>query len=245
MTTPSSNNLTLSELTLAERLVSVHQCVETIVNKSNRKLTPVKLLAVSKTFPSSDIELAYQTGQREFGENYVQEVQEKTETLAQLTDIVWHFIGPLQSNKTKYIAEKCHWLHTLERLKIAQRLNTQRPASMPTLQVLIQVNISEDENKSGILLDEVNDFAQQLQNLEQLELRGLMAIPAKGLSELELSKQYQSLKNKQLELQKTYAQCDQLSIGMSGDMEIAIESGATIVRIGTAIFGKRELKRQS
>ena len=228
--------------TLAERLINVRENIRQVAAQSNRNLTPVKLLAVSKTFAPSDIEIAYRLAQRAFGENYVQEFADKVQQLAHLTDIEWHFIGPLQANKSKIIAQHAHWLHTLDRLKIAQRLNEQRPSELAPLNVLIQVNISNDPAKSGIPLSDVAEFAQQLHSFERLQLRGLMAIPAVDLSESELTTQYQQLAAELAVLQSHYPHCTELSIGMSNDMHIAIAQGATIVRIGTAIFGKRDKK---
>ncbi len=198
----------------------------------------VTLLAVSKTVSAADIRAVADAGCRQFAENYVQEALTKIAALHDLP-LIWHFIGPLQSNKTQDIATHFDWVHSVDRLKIAQRLNAQRPEHCAPLQICIQVNISEDPQKSGVLLSEVEDFAKTLTGFERLQLRGLMAIPAVGLSEPALRTQYGALKAKQEYLQLRFPQCDTLSMGMSDDMETAIACGATMVRVGTAIFGKR------
>ena len=204
-----------------------------------RSGSEVKLLAVSKRHSTEKIREAYEAGQKAFGENYVQELLDKNKQLDDL-DIEWHFIGPLQSNKTKKIAEVASWVHTIDRFKIAQRLNDQRPDHLDPLSVCLQVNISGEESKSGVSDEQLLSLAQEIKKLPKLKLRGLMAIPA---PENDFAKQreifarvaaiQQSLNNKGLEL-------DTLSMGMSNDMEAAIAEGATIVRIGTAIFGARE-----
>ena len=201
--------------------------------------TAIKLLAVSKKHPSIAINEAYQAGQRAFGENYVQELLDKAKQLSKL-DIEWHFIGPLQSNKTKKIAEVAHWVHTIDRVKIAQRLNDQRPDGLPPLNICLQVNISNEESKSGVLPENLEALALDVSKLPKLKLRGLMAIPA---PEKEFNKQriifskIRSLKDK---LNQQGFQLDTLSMGMTNDMEAAVAEGATIVRIGTAIFGVRD-----
>lgn len=204
-----------------------------------RSTTNLHLLAVSKKHPAEAIKKAYDFGQRAFGENYVQELLDKAEQLKKL-DIEWHFIGPLQSNKTKHIAEVADWVHTIDRLKIAKRLNDQRPLSLSPLSVCIQVNISGESTKSGLVPNEVESLAKEISQLPRLKLRGLMVIPA---PEKDIEKQRQvfaQIKQLQNDLNKKGCHLDTLSMGMTGDMEAAIAEGATIVRIGTAIFGARD-----
>lgn len=205
---------------------------------SQRSPDSVTLLAVSKTQSAEKVQQMYDLGLLQFGENYANEAQEKLPLLPK--DIIWHFIGPVQSNKTRFIAESFAWLHSLDRLKIAKRLNEQRPENLPALQCLIQVNISEDGNKSGIKADEVATFAQELQQFSRLQLRGLMAIPAANQSEQALQNDFSHMQQLLAELQKNYPQADTLSMGMSADLEQAIAHGSTMVRIGTDLFGARQ-----
>ncbi|MFT6897159.1 MAG: pyridoxal phosphate enzyme (YggS family) [Paraglaciecola sp.] len=224
--------------TIAERLKIALETIRRTVSEANRPVNSVKLLAVSKTKPVSDIRQAYGAGHRLFGENYVQEGIEKIQQLADLADIEWHFIGPLQSNKTRLVAENFAWVQSIDRLKIAQRLNQQRDPHK-TLNVCIQVNIDQETNKAGVLAQDVELLAKAISTLENLTLRGLMAIPQASQSH---SKQQQSFSRMQLlftQLQTKYPQVDTLSMGMSNDMQLAIESGSTMVRVGTAIFGTR------
>lgn len=199
-----------------------------------------QLVAVSKTKPVAAIEQAYQAGQRQFGENYPQELAEKVAALSQHTDITWHFIGPLQSNKTKLIAENAHWLHSLDRLKIASRLSEQRPAHLPPLNVLLQVNISAEQSKAGVAPDEVNELARQVNTLPGLTLKGLMAIPAPGHSEAAFA----AMQQLSLSLQQQYPHATELSMGMSDDWALALRYGATMIRLGTAIFGARDYHKE-
>jgi hypothetical protein len=211
-------------------------CLE--AEKNSRKPTEVILLAVSKTRPAEQIRVAYQTGQRFFGENYLQEALEK---IAQLQDIAieWHFIGPIQSNKTRYISENFHWAQTIDRLKIAQRLNEQRPSNLPMLNVCIQVNISGEENKSGVNPSQLIELAKKVTTLPRLSLRGLMAIP-EATDDKELQRQrFAQLRELYLQVQAVAPTIDTISMGMSGDMEQAISEGSTMVRIGSDIFGTR------
>jgi len=215
--------------------------VKTISKRCGRDQDEVMLLAVSKMFPADDIKKLAAIGCHQFAESYVQEACEKVDALSDL-NITWHFIGPVQSNKTKDIATRFQWLHSLDRLKIARRLEEQRPDSLAPLNLCIQVNISEDPNKSGILLSEVDAFAAELETFSKLTLRGLMAVPALGLEVGELNSQFRQLSDKQQQLAKKYPQCDTLSLGMSADMKEAIEAGSTMVRVGSAIFGQRQKK---
>ena len=224
--------------TIAERLKSVQTTVEKSTLDTHRLSNSVKLLAVSKTKPVSDIVQAYEAGQRLFGENYVQEGVEKIQELQTLDDIEWHFIGPLQSNKTRLVAEHFDWVQTIDRLKIAQRLNDQTSAHK-ALNVCIQVNIDSDENKAGISTGEINNFAQAITNLPNLTLRGLMTIPKANQSQAEQIASFARMSELFDELKKQYSAVDTLSMGMSGDMQNAINNGSTMVRVGSSIFGYR------
>jgi pyridoxal phosphate enzyme (YggS family) len=195
----------------------------------------VRLLAVSKTKPISDIQALYQAGQREFGENYVQELVTKATALAHL-DLCWHFIGALQSNKTKLVAAHAHWLLSLDNLKIMRRLNQQRPMQMPPLQVCLQINIDAEPQKAGIAADELLPFADEVSRQPQLQLRGIMALPNPAL---DTQRSFERMHQLFQQLQIHYPQCDTLSIGMSRDLQAAIACGSTLVRIGTALFGAR------
>ena len=203
------------------------------------KLTP-QLLAVSKTKPVSAVVAAYQAGQRQFAENYPQELAEKAAQLSSYPDIVWHFIGPLQSNKTRLVAETAHWVHSIDRLKIAERLAAQRPAALGPLKVLLQVNISNEPSKAGIAAADMLQLAADVSNLPQLQLKGLMAIPAPGMSEPAFAAMAQLSKT----LQQHYPQADELSMGMSDDWPLALRYGATMIRLGTAIFGARDYNKE-
>lgn len=203
----------------------------------------VTLLAVSKTKPFADILKAYHAGQRQFGENYVQEGVEKIQLAQQqnLNDITWHLIGPLQSNKTRIVAEHFDWVQTIDRVKIAERLSQQRPDHLQPLQVLIQINISDENSKSGITPQQMEELAQQIINLPKLQLRGLMAIPAPTEDINQQTAVFNQMKALLQQLQQRFPQqkLDTLSMGMSDDMQTAIACGSTMIRIGTAIFGKR------
>lgn len=233
--------------TIADRLKLAQCRIAQAEQEHHRPAQSVNLLAVSKTKPLSDIIQAYQAGQRCFGENYVQEGQQKIIDLAQdYPDIEWHFIGPLQSNKTRIIAEHFHWLHTLGREKIAQRLHQQRPTDKPPLNVCIQVNISGEDSKAGVTLAEVPALANIIHSLPKLKLRGIMAIPSQQANfdnaeqaQAQLSKEFSQLKACFDTLKQTYPQLDTLSMGMSDDLSLAIAHGSTLVRIGSAIFGAR------
>lgn len=226
--------------TIKQNLVNVRSHIDTVAQKCGRSSEEITLLAVSKTKPASDIEKAIACGQTEFGENYVQEGVDKINYFSDNNTLVWHFIGPLQSNKTRLVAEHFDWCHTIDRLKIAQRLSDQRPASLPPLNVLIQINISDENSKSGINLTELDGLATQISILSGIKLRGLMAIPA---PESHYDKQVEVLEKMHLafkQLQSQYPNIDTLSMGMTNDMEAAIACGSTLVRIGTAIFGARD-----
>ncbi len=220
---------------IKNNLSHVQQQIQLACNKANRDHHSVNLLAVSKTKPCVAIEEAYLAGQRAFGENYLQESVEKIAQLAHLSEASWHFIGPIQSNKTKLIAENFSWVHTIDRAKIAIRLNEHRSDQDTPLNVCLQVNISSEDSKSGVSKDEVLALAQIINDCKNLTLRGLMAIPEKQAPQ----STYEEM-NALCDLLKAhYPSVDTLSMGMSNDLEVAIKSGATIVRIGSAIFGAR------
>ena len=204
----------------------------------HRQSSGICLLAVSKRKPTEDIREAYRCGQRDFGENYLQEAQQKIQDLADL-DICWHFIGAIQSNKTRVIAEHFDWVHCVDRLKIAQRLSEQRSDSLPPLNICIQVNVDLEESKAGILLEEVPELSRQINKLPNIRLRGLMAIPAPAANIDEQRKSLAKLRQALEQMQLDGLGCDTLSMGMSHDIEAAIAEGSTLVRIGTAIFGER------
>ncbi|EKO3905782.1 YggS family pyridoxal phosphate-dependent enzyme [Vibrio fluvialis] len=231
---------------IQQNLEHITSQIENAQQKCGRPRSSVQLLAVSKTKPVEAILEAAQAGQRAFGENYVQEGCDKVQFFAEHhpeLDLEWHFIGPLQSNKTRQIAEHFDWMHTIDRAKIAQRLNEQRPAHLPPLQVLIQVNTSGEASKSGISENDLFTLAELISGLPNLTLRGLMSIPENVPdypSQLAAFRQLAALKDR---LAEKYDGIDTLSMGMSGDMEAAIEAGSTIVRIGTAIFGQRDYNR--
>ncbi len=198
----------------------------------------VRLLAVSKTKPPEAVAAAFRAGQRDFGENHLQDAQTKLDALADLP-IVWHFIGPIQSNKTRHIAEQFAWTHSLDRLKIARRLNDQRPPDLPPLNVCIQVNISGEASKSGVLPEELAQLASTVAALPRLELRGLMAIPRPEPDRAAQRAPFRRLREALKGQNDQGFKLDTLSMGMTDDIEAAIAEGATIVRVGTAVFGAR------
>jgi pyridoxal phosphate enzyme (YggS family) len=228
--------------TIAHKLQAVDATIHAACKTAGRDRASVQLLAVSKTFPADAVLEAVAAGQLAFGENYLQEALDKIAAVtAALPDgqVEWHFIGPIQSNKTRPIAAGFAWVHTVERLKIAQRLSEQRPAGMAPLNVCIQVNISGEASKSGAAPGEVPDLARQVALLPNLKLRGLMAIPE---PETDVAKQraaFARLRALADGLRADGLALDTLSMGMSADMEAAIAEGATIVRVGSAIFGSR------
>lgn len=227
----------MTEVALGLR--AVRDRIHAAERKSARKPGSVCLIAVSKTKSVGAVRAAAAVGQRDFGENYVQEVCEKAGALAGL-GLVWHFIGPLQSNKTRQVAQWCDWVHSIDRLKIAQRLSEQRdPQAMP-LNVCIQVNVSGEASKSGVAPTEVRALALAIAELPRLQLRGLMCIPEPDADEAVLRGRFQLLARQLTELNTDLGLAmDSLSMGMSDDLELAIAEGASMVRIGTAIFGAR------
>lgn len=223
---------------VADGLAKVQERIVHAAQTNNRPVDDVLLVAVSKKHPAQAIETAYENGQRHFGENYLQEALDKIELLP-LPGLVWHFIGPVQSNKTRAIAENFQWVHTIDRLKVAQRLSDQRPDGLPPINVCIQINIDDEESKSGIDQQGIESLALAIDNMPNIALRGLMAIPRKTDTDHGAFIQMRTLFN-QLKNTHKFAHFDTLSMGMSGDLEIAVSNGSTIVRIGTDIFGARE-----
>jgi len=223
----------------AQLLKNVQQLIQSAATAAGRSADDIRLIAVSKTKPACDIEQVYRAGQREFGENYLQEAIDKVQQLQQFNDIKWHFIGAIQSNKTRPIAEHFDWVHSVDRIKIARRLAEQRPASNKPLNICLQVNVSNEANKSGIRLDEVEALAAEVKQLEHIRLRGLMAIPLNTTDPEQQRFYFRQLKNCLDQLNHQGYELDTLSMGMSNDMDIAIAEGATMIRIGTAIFGAR------
>lgn len=226
---------------ITERWRSVREKVDTVAKQYGRSPENVRVLAVSKTFPATAVVEAWQAGAREFGENYVQEGVEKIQSLSDLA-ATWHFIGPLQANKTRPVAAHFDWVHTIDRLKIAQRLNDQRPQDLPPLKVCVQVNISADPDKAGVGEDEILGLAEAIQALPRLELRGLMTIPALDLDTDTLAQQFQRMQTWLDRLKALYPAVDTLSMGMSDDLALAVQHGSTCVRIGRGIFGHRAAK---
>jgi hypothetical protein len=212
-------------------------------SQSQRASGSVSLLAVSKTWPADKLAELARAGQVDFGENYLQEALEKIATLSNY-DLCWHFIGPIQSNKTKDIAHSFDWVHSVDREKIASRLNAQRPDDFPPLNVCIQVNIDNEDSKSGVTAEDLFALAKVVDDAPKLSLRGLMVIPAKQIEHEAQLQSFARAKQLYQQLQKSYASVDTLSMGMSSDMLAAIEQGSTMVRIGTALFGERNYKKQ-
>ncbi|GHD65582.1 YggS family pyridoxal phosphate-dependent enzyme [Jeongeupia chitinilytica] len=225
--------------TMFEAWQDVLRRIDEAVVSIQRPRDSVRLLAVSKTFPAESVRALYGHGQHAFGENYVQEFIAKREALADLDGIEWHFIGPLQSNKTRSVAEGADWVHAIDRLKIAERLSAQRPDACGELNVCLQVNVSGETSKSGVAPDGVAALAAEVAALPRLKLRGLMCIPEPTDDKRKLSSQFALLRKLQQGLNDLGYQLDTLSMGMSADLDIAIAEGATLVRIGTAIFGQR------
>ncbi len=228
----------LTMTALENNITTLKLRIDTACQQSHRTNNSVNLLAVSKTRDINTIKNAYDLGLRQFGENYANEAEQKIPDLPD--DIEWHFIGPIQSNKTRIIAEHFDWVQSIDRLKIAKRLSEQRPQSKPPLQCLIQINISDDPNKSGIATDELKNLSLQIMQLPNLRLRGLMAIPKAGQTSEQLQRDFARMAELLTELQTLSKHADTLSMGMSADMETAIANGSTMVRIGTDLFGPRD-----
>jgi PLP dependent protein len=225
--------------TIADNLQSVHQRIAAACALAQRPVNEVTLLAVSKTFGPDAVREAHACGQMAFGENYIQEAVEKIEMLRDLP-LQWHCIGPIQSNKTRLVAAHFAWAHTVDRLKTAQRLSEQRPASMPPLQVCLQVNIDGGSTKSGVAPQDVLALAREVAALPGLQLRGLMTIPEPAADFAAQKAVHQRTRALFDELRREGLAIDTLSMGMTADLEAAIAAGSTMVRIGTAIFGGRK-----
>lgn len=232
---------TFSERTSATRLLQVRETIHRLESRYRRSPGSVRLLAVSKKKGVEEIVAAAGAGQRDFGESYLQEALEKMAALEN-ENLCWHFVGPIQKNKTRQIAAHFDWAHGIERLIVAERLSTQRPAYLPPLQVCLQVNIDREHSKSGVQCEQVQDLASALQELPNLELRGLMAIPRQTSDTIHRRRRFAQLREMLEQLNESGFGLDTLSMGMSDDLEAAVAEGATIVRIGTAIFGARTAK---
>ncbi|MGP6459057.1 YggS family pyridoxal phosphate-dependent enzyme [Pseudomonas parakoreensis] len=226
--------------TIADNILQVSSRIQAATKAAGRDEHSVQLLAVSKTKPAQDLREAYAAGLRDFGENYLQEALGKQLELADLP-LIWHFIGPIQSNKTRAIAEHFDWVHSVDRLKIAQRLSEQRPAELPPLNICIQVNVSGEASKSGCTPADLPALAEAISTLPRLRLRGLMAIPEPTEDRAEQDAAFAAVQRLQASLNLPL---DTLSMGMSHDLESAIAQGATWVRIGTALFGARDYGQQ-
>ena len=227
-----------ASVNIADNINQIQQKIADYATKYQRNQQDIQLLAVSKTHSAEDIRQAYAAGQRHFGESYVQEALDKI-TQLQTLDIHWHFIGAIQSNKTRDIAAHFDWVHSVDRYKIAQRLSQQRDPQQAPLNLCLQINISDEQSKSGIGLAQLPELAAEVGELPGLQLRGLMAIPAKLDSLQQQRAMFRQLRQALQQLNRQGQRLDTLSMGMSNDMEAAIAEGATIVRIGTAIFGPR------
>lgn len=226
---------------IALQLDAVHERIEHAAAAAQRPTASIALMAVSKTFPAEAVREAYQHGQTIFGESYLQEALQKMDALADLRDaLAWHFIGPVQSNKTRPIAERFDWVHSVDRLKIAERLAAQRPETLAPLNVCLQVNISGEDTKSGMNVDDVRTVANAIAALPHLRLRGLMAIPEPADTLDAQRAPFRAMRALFDDLRSDGHAVDTLSMGMSADLEAAVLEGATIVRIGTAIFGTRD-----
>ena len=226
--------------TIANNLQLVRNRIQAACAQTGRPADSVTLLAVSKTFPAVTVRDAFHAGQRSFGENYVQEALDKIAELADLrAQITWHLIGPLQSNKTRVVAEHFDWVQSVDRLKIAQRLSEQRPPHLPPLQVCIQVNTSGEDSKSGVAPGEALALAQAVATLPRLQLRGVMALPAPSPDPAVQAEALAQVRVVFEQLRAAGLPLDVLSMGMSADLEAAVAQGSTMVRVGTALFGQR------
>lgn len=229
--------------TIASALQAVRERIARAAHAAGRSPDEIHLLAVSKTQTIDAIRAAISAGQRDFGENYVQEAVEKIRALPGL-GLQWHFIGPLQSNKTRQIAESCEWVHSIDRASIAERLSQARSPEQASLQVCVQVNISAEATKHGVTATQLESLARHIQTLPRLKLRGLMAIPEQVSDVAQQKAQFRQLKYLFDELNTQGFALDTLSMGMSHDLEAAIAEGSTLIRVGTAIFGARTTKER-
>jgi len=236
-----NKSLNLHEImaTIGFNMQAVRQRVADAARACGRDPAAVGLIAVSKTFGADAVAAAHACGQRVFGENYVQEAVDKIVTLASL-GLEWHFIGPIQSNKTRQIAENFAWVHSVDRAKIAERLSAARPAALAPLQVCIQINIGDENTKSGVAPADALALARAIAALPRLKLRGLMTIPPASDEPAQQRRYFAELRKLKEQLVTAGVALDTLSMGMSADLEAAIAEGATLVRVGTAIFGQRQ-----
>jgi len=229
---------------LQQQFDTVRARISEAARHAHRTPDSVRLLAVSKTFPADDVRRLHAFGQHAFGENYVQEALDKIAALRDLrADLEWHFIGPLQSNKTRAVAEAFDWVHTVDRLKIATRLSEQRPADLPPLNICVQVNISDEASKSGVAPADTLALLRDIAALPRLTLRGLMAIPAAVGSDASPEAKrapHRALRQLLITAREAGFDLDTVSAGMSDDLEAAIQEGSTLVRIGSALFGRRD-----
>jgi pyridoxal phosphate enzyme (YggS family) len=224
---------------VSDKLQHVRKRIELAAESVGRPADAVKLLAVSKTMPAQAVREAYAAGQLAFGENYIQEAVDKMAALSDLT-LEWHCIGPIQSNKTQAVASNFDWVHSIDRLKIAERLSAQRPAHLPPLQVCLQVNIDGGANKSGAAPQDLLALAQAVKKLPHLQLRGLMTIPEPAETDAAMRAVHRQTKELFDSLNAAGLRLDTLSMGMTADLEAAIAEGSNCVRVGTAIFGSRQ-----
>ena len=225
---------------IASNIQQLHERIARACAGAQRPVQSVTLLSVTKTFGPQAVREAFDAGERRFGENYVQEGVDKIAALADLRgQVEWHLIGPLQSNKTRVVSEQFDWVHSVDRLKIAQRLSEQRPAHLAALQLCLQVNISGEASKSGLAPDEVAAVAHEVARLPRVRLRGLMAIPEPAGDEAAQRAPHRALRELLERLNAEGLGLDTLSMGMSADLEAAIAEGSTLVRVGSAIFGAR------
>ena len=233
-----SNDLAQNVTQVTGHLAEVRDRVQRALGEAGRGPDETSILAVSKQQSSAAVEAAFRAGQTDFGENFVQEAQGKIATLESL-DITWHFIGHIQSNKTREVAERFQWVHTIDRLRIATRLDDQRPHYAPRLEVCIQVNQAGEAQKDGIEPAGVAELARAIMKLPRLRLRGLMALPPRAEDPAESARYFAELRRQKDQLVADGIPMDTLSMGMSSDLEVALREGSTIVRVGTAIFGPR------
>ena len=224
---------------ISSRLQAVRERIERAARAAGRDPSGIRLLAVSKTFSPAAIREAFQGGQHAFGENYMQEAIQKMEALRDLP-MEWHYIGPIQSNKSKAIAEHFQWVHSVDRLKVAERLSAARPSGIPPLDICIQVNVSDESTKSGIPPGQALDLAKEVKVLPRLRLRGLMAIPEATEDRAVQHERFSQLRRLKERISSEGIDLDTLSMGMTDDLEAAIDEGATLIRVGRGIFGERE-----
>jgi len=228
----------MNDASIPNNIAKLLNRVRLAAQKSQRSPADICVIGASKTRTPETVREAYESGLHHFGENYLQEALEKITALADLA-LCWHFIGPIQSNKTRAIAENFSWVHSVERLKIARRLSEQRPAQLPPLQICLQVNISSEDSKSGVSPDALPGLVEDIKALPQITLRGLMAIPAATGDKQRQLQPFCQMRQLMQQLQPICPTIDTLSMGMSGDLEAAIAQGSTMIRVGTDIFGPR------